>query len=81
MEKGKSLLRLLPTHLCPVGAAWSCLDHHFPGDISGALGVEKIPVHRKRKLALGSGTRRGRPESSLNLVIGSGDECGQLTSK
>lgn len=71
MEKGKSLQRLLPTHLCPVGAASSGLDHHFPSDICRVLGVGKIPVRRKRKL--GSGTRQGRPESSLNLVRVAGD--------
>lgn len=72
VEKGKSLLRLLPTYLCLVGADWSCLDHHFPGDICRAMGVGKIPVRRKRKL--GHGTRQGRPESSLHLVREAGDE-------
>ena len=50
--------------------ARSCLDHHLPGDISRTVRVRKIPVGKKRNPEL----RKGRPESSLNLVRGTGEE-------
>lgn len=72
VQEGKSLPRLLPTHLSPVGTTWSCLDQHFLGNICMALGVEKVPVRRKSKLS--SGTRQARTSLALNLVRGNGDE-------
>lgn len=71
-KKASSCCICCPLTSVPWVAAWSCLDHHFPGDIHRALGVGKIPVGRKRKL--GSETRQGRPESSLNLVRGTGEK-------